>query len=134
MGLTGQVEARGAAAGEQTPDFAAGDVQELRRHPRVDFAQRAWCEHRDWTLYLTISNVSQDGLFIQTSTPFARGELLRICLSSVARGAPLIELEAEVLWSSSRGRVVGVGCQIRQFAQGREQYCALVEQLTQLAR
>lgn len=112
----------------------SGDASELRRYPRVEFSRRAWCEHRDWTLYLNIANVSQAGLFIQTSTAFARGELLRVCLSPLTLGAPLIELEVEVMWSSSRGRAMGVGCQIRDFAQGRDEYLALVEQLPLLGR
>ncbi|MDB4972859.1 MAG: hypothetical protein JWN48_1200 [Myxococcaceae bacterium] len=108
---------------------------ELRRHVRVEFQRRAWCEHHDWTLYLPIVNVSLDGLFIQTSTPFARGELLRVCLTDRnPLVSQLIELEAEVMWASPRGRVVGVGCRIRDFAQGAEHYGSLIEQLTLLGR
>ncbi|MDB4988417.1 MAG: PilZ domain [Myxococcaceae bacterium] len=108
---------------------------ELRRHVRVEFQGRAWCEHRDWTLYLPIVNVSCDGLFIQTSTPFARGELLRVCLTDRnPLVVPLIELEAEVRWSSSRGKSIGVGCRILDFAQGADRYAELVEQLALLGR
>lgn len=104
---------------------------ELRRHVRVDFQRRAWCEHRDWTLYLPIANLSHGGLFIQTSAGFARGEQLRICLTD---RDPLIAMEVEVMWSSPHGRTVGVGCAIRSFVQGGEAYGNLVDQLAQAGR
>jgi Tfp pilus assembly protein PilZ len=108
---------------------------ELRRHARVELQRRAWCEHRDYTLYLSIANISREGLFIQTSTPFHRGERLRVCLADrTPRSTVPVELEAEVVWSSPRGRLVGVGCRIVAFAQGGERYAELVEQLAKLGR
>jgi Tfp pilus assembly protein PilZ len=100
---------------------------DLRRHLRVDCARRAWCEHRDWTLYLPLGNVSQGGLFIQTSTAFARGELLRVCLTD---RDPLIVVDVEVMWTSAQAARVGMGCAIRSFVQGADAYAELVEQLT----
>lgn len=110
---------------------------ELRRHPRVDFRRRAWCEHRAFTLYLPLANLSHGGLFIQTSTPFGSGELLRVCLTD---RDPLIIVDVEVVWSagsrraSEDGARVGVGCAIRSFVQGEESYSELVEQLTPSGR
>lgn len=104
---------------------------ELRRHVRVEFQRRAWCEHRDWTLYLPIANLSHGGLFLQTSTAFAPGEPLRICLSA---REPLIIMEVEVMWSSPSGRTVGVGCAITSFVQGSKAYGELVDQLAQAGR
>lgn len=103
---------------------------ELRRHPRVDFRRRAWCEHRAFTLYLPLANLSHGGLFVQTSTPFASGELLRVCLTD---RDPLIIVDVEVVWSAG-GTRVGVGCAIKSFVQGAESYSELVEQLTPSAR
>lgn len=108
---------------------------ELRRHVRVELLRRAWCEHRDYTLYLSIANISHEGLFIQTSTPFDRGERLWVCLADRnPKATPLVELEAEVVWSSPRARLVGVGCRIVGFVQGSERYAELVEQLARLGR
>ena len=108
---------------------------EARRHPRVEYQRRAWCEHHAFTLYLCIANLSHEGLFIQTSTPFARGERLRVALTDAAAGSsPPIEIEAEVRWSSTHGRATGIGCQIVLIAQGGERYAELVEQLAQLGR
>lgn len=104
---------------------------ELRRHLRVEFSRRAWCEHRDWTLYLPLANVSQGGLFVQTSTPFASGELLRVCLSD---RDPVIVMDVEVMWSSTHAPRVGIGCAIRSFVQGASAYTDLVEQLTSSTR
>jgi Tfp pilus assembly protein PilZ len=92
----------------------------------VDFRRRAWCEHRAFTLYLPLANLSHGGLFIQTSAPFASGEPLRVCLTDKG---PLIVVDVEVVWSRG-GSGVGVGCVIRSFAQGAESYSELVEQLT----
>jgi Tfp pilus assembly protein PilZ len=99
--------------------------RELRRHLRVDFRRHAWCEHRDWTQYLTITNLSHGGLFIQTPTPFANGELLRV---SFVDGGQRVALHVEVMWSS-RSRRVGVGCQIIAVPEGDERYTQLVERL-----
>ena len=108
---------------------------ELRRHARVELQRRAWCEHRDYTLYLCIANISRAGLFIQTSTPFRRGERLRVCLSDRnSQVTALVELDAEVVWSSARGRLLGVGCRIVGFAEGGERYEELVEQLATAGR
>jgi Tfp pilus assembly protein PilZ len=104
-------------------------MRELRRHLRVDYQRRAWCEHRDWTQYLAITNLSHGGLFIQTPTPFQAGELLRITFSDDGR----IVLEAEVVWAK-RGRQVGVGCQIVDFHDGEARYAALIDRLASPSR
>lgn len=115
--------------------------QDLRRHLRVDFQRRAWCEHRDWTQYLAITNLSHGGLFVQTPTPFAAGELLRV--SFVERALPpreanpepaaRIALEAEVVWAL-RSRQLGVGCRIVSFLEGEERYGQLIDRLASNAR
>lgn len=101
--------------------------EEHRRDVRVAFHRRAWCEHRDWTLYLTVSNLSRGGMFIQTSAGFAPGELLRVC---VAENEPRILVEVEVVWSRSRGRTLGIGCRVAGFVQGAEHYGPLIERLS----
>ena len=108
---------------------------ELRRHARVELQRRAWCEHRDWTLYLSVVNVSYAGLFIQTSTHFDSGERLRVALTERSLGPGLlIDLQVEVMWSSSRGKVPGVGCRIVDFAHGAERYAELIEQVSLATR
>ena len=100
-------------------------LRELRRHLRVDFRRRAWCEHRDWTQYLSITNLSYGGLFIQTPTPFPAGELLRV---SFLEAGQRVALDVEVVWAS-RTRHVGVGCRITSLVEGEERYTQLVERL-----
>jgi len=100
--------------------------RDLRCAPRLELGRRAWCEHREITLYLPVVNISRGGLFLQTSTPLLAGERLRV---SVLSGTPSIVLEAEISWSRTRGCVAGVGCQIVSFLDGVEQYAALLEQL-----
>ncbi len=103
---------------------------ELRRHARFRFQGRAWCEHRDWTLYLAVANVSCEGMCLQTPAPFVAGERLRVCISE---SEPRIVAELEVVWSA-RGRSPGIGCRITSFAEGPESYRRLLERLGQSAR
>ena len=100
--------------------------RELRSEPRLDFGYRAWCEHRDITLYLPVVNVSRGGLFLHTSTPLALGERLKV---SVLPGASGIVLEAAIAWARKRGPAAGVGCRIVSFLDGAERYAALLEHL-----
>ncbi|HEX5658108.1 MAG TPA: PilZ domain-containing protein [Polyangiales bacterium] len=104
-------------------------LQEHRRHLRVDYQRRAWCEHRDWTQYLAITNLSHGGLFVQTPTPFLPGEQLRVAFSDDGR----IVLEAEVVWAT-RGRQVGVGCRIVAFVEGEARYAAMIDRLASSSR
>lgn len=99
--------------------------REFRRHRRVAFQRRAWCEHRNWTQYLSITNLSHEGLFIQTPTPFEPGELLRVSFSD---GDAHFSFEARVIWTAS-ARQVGVGCQVVAFVEGEERYAALIDRL-----
>ena len=105
------------------PDLVS--VHELRRAPRLEFQGRAWCEHRQLTLYLPIRNLSSDGLFLQTATPLEPGERLTLSL----RDDPDIVIEAEVVWMEPARRVGGVGCRIVRFVEGAERYPALLERL-----
>lgn len=106
-------------------------LHELRHHPRYELRRRAWCEHRDWTLYLTVLNVSLGGMFIQTSTPFAPGQRLRVSLSE---RMPRIVVEVEVLWGRARGGTVGIGCGVKALGEGAEHYRRLLDQLGESAR
>ncbi len=103
--------------------------RELRRHLRVEYQRRAWCEHRDWTQYLSITNLSHGGLFVQTPIPFPPGEMLRV---SFAGGEPIV-LEAEVVWAA-RARQAGVGCQIVAFLEGEARYDQLIGRLSSPSR
>jgi len=101
--------------------------RELRRGTRVDFHRRAWCEHRELTLYLLIENLSDGGLFIQTSTPLSLGDRLRICVLDL----PTIIVDVEIVWSLQHGRRGGVGCRVSSFVQGAEAYSALLAHLSE---
>jgi Tfp pilus assembly protein PilZ len=103
--------------------------RELRRHLRVDYRRRVWCEHSEWTQYLTITNLSDGGLFIQTPTPFKPGERLRVSFADEGR----IVLEVEVV-RATRVRQGGVGCQVVAFLEGEARYADLLARLASSAR
>lgn len=102
---------------------------ELRLGRRVVFQRRAWCEHRDLTLYLMIADLSPRGMFIQTSTPFEVGERLRVCVHE----CPRIVVDVEIVRSVRRARQAGIGCRVLAFAQGADSYAGLLAQLSEAA-
>jgi Tfp pilus assembly protein PilZ len=101
--------------------------RELRVGGRVDFHRRAWCEHNDLTLYLLVENLSDGGLFIQTSTPLKLGERLRVCVLDM----PSIIVDVEIVWTLQHSRRGGVGCRVISFAQGEDCYSALLARLAE---
>jgi Tfp pilus assembly protein PilZ len=106
-------------------------TRELRCSERLPLGRRAWCEHRDWTLYLAVVNVSAGGMFIQTSTGFSAGERLLVCLRE--RDLRMVT-EVEVVWSKVLKRKAGIGCRVTGFAEGAEHYWRLLEQLRENSR
>jgi Tfp pilus assembly protein PilZ len=104
-------------------------MHELRRHPRMDFDRRAWCEHQTLTLYLAVSNVSQGGMFLQTSAPFRAGETIRVSMDIEGEQVPVVA-DVEIVWTGKTGRSSGVGCRVVRFNEGEQGYLRLVERLS----
>jgi PilZ domain len=103
---------------------------ELRRHPRLDFDGRAWCEHRALTLYLPIANLSAGGLFIQTGAPLGAGERLKVSFGGAEDdGAEEIVAKVEIVWAGKSRRGVGVGCKFTAFLSGEAAYNRLIARL-----
>lgn len=100
--------------------------RDSRCAPRYELRLRAWCEHRAFTLYPTIRNLSRTGLFLQTTTPLPVGERVKV---SVVPGVSPIVVEAEIVWSRRRGSRAGLGCAIVGFVEGADAYATLLEQL-----
>ena len=50
-----------------------GDPKDKRIHPRAPIHGRCWCEGKNVTLYVQMSNISEEGLFIKTATPLEIG-------------------------------------------------------------
>lgn len=109
------------------PEPARDQWRELRSEERFAFQRRAWCEHRELTLYLPVGNLSPGGLFIRTATPLRPGERLRVCLLDV----PRIVTDVEIVWATPSRRLGGVGCRLAGFVQGSEAYSSLLEQLSE---
>ena len=103
---------------------------DLRRHPRLDFEGRAWCEHRDLTLYLPIANLSAGGLFIQTGTPLSAGERLKVSFGGAeGDGEEPIVAKVEIVWAGKSRRGAGVGCKFTAFLSGEAAYNRLIARL-----
>ncbi len=103
-------------------------MPDTRRHPRVEFDRRAWCEHPSLTLYLPVSNVSQGGMFLQTTTPFELGDQLRVSFDG-AEPTDKIVAQVEIVWAHKAGKSSGVGCRVLGFLRGGSEYGKLVEGL-----
>jgi Tfp pilus assembly protein PilZ len=100
-----------------------------RRHPRLDFEGRAWCEHRDLTLYLPIANLSAGGLFIQTGAPLSAGERLKVSFGGADAGQEEIVAKVEIVWTGKTRRGAGVGCRFMSFLSGEAAYNQLIARL-----
>jgi Tfp pilus assembly protein PilZ len=101
-----------------------------RRHPRLEFEGRAWCEHRDLTLYLPIANLSAGGIFIQTGAPLNAGERMKVSFGA-SDGGPDEEVIAkvEIVWTGKSRRGAGVGCKFTNFVSGEAAYNRLIARL-----
>jgi hypothetical protein len=97
-------------------------MQEHRRHPRLDFGRRAWCEHPTLTLYLPVTNVSSGGMFLQTGAAFLPGETLKISIDA-DEDEETVVAEVEIVWTG-RGARGSWGCGVRLtgFSSGEEAY------------
>jgi len=104
-------------------------MSETRRHRRVEFDRRAWCEHHSLTLYLPVSNVSKGGMFLQTTTLFEPGDQLRISFEGT-EPAEKIVAQVEIVWAHKAGKGSGVGCRVLSFLRGGDAYGKLVEGLS----
>lgn len=103
-------------------------MHDLRGHHRVEFARRAWCEHARLTLYLPVSNLSKDGMFLRTTTPFEPGETLKVSFPADGH-QPRIVAQVEVVWARRAGPSSGLGCRVVRFLEGEEAYGRLVRSL-----
>jgi hypothetical protein len=105
-------------------------MSEVRRHRRVEFDRRAWCEHHSLTLYLPVSNVSLGGMFLQTTTPFETGDRLKVSFEAAGRATEgRIVAQVEIVWAHRAGRGSGVGCRVLGFLQGEDAYLRMVQSL-----
>ncbi|MFT3921253.1 MAG: PilZ domain-containing protein [Myxococcales bacterium] len=104
-------------------------MHELRRHPRVEFDRKVWCEHQALTLYLPVSNVSVGGMFLQTSARFRVGDTVRVSLELEETTGERVVADVEVVWSGKTGRIPGFGCRVVRFSEGESAYMRLVDRL-----
>jgi len=91
---------------------------EARRSTRVPARLRCWCEAENVTFYARVSNISEGGLFLRTSTPLPRGAQTRLRFDGVAAGS--LETRAAVVWSreDERQGVPGMGMQFHALDDG----------------
>ncbi len=105
------------------------NTQDHRRHPRLEFEGRAWCEHQNLTLYLPVSNVSAGGIFIQTGAPMVTGQRLRVSFGTLEPGADEVVAKVEIIWTGKGRRGAGVGCRFTSFLSGEEAYNRMIARL-----
>lgn len=78
----------------------SGLPNENRKSTRRPSRLRCWCESEGITLYARVANLSEGGLFLQTSTPLDAGRRTQVRLG----GGVVHEVRAEatVMWNRSR--------------------------------
>ena len=98
-GLGGDEESHQGAGSEHELRMMPGDPQDERRlHARVPIHGRCWCESKNVTLYVQMSNISEEGLFIKTATPLEIGSCATIRLVLPETNAE-VEARGEVVWT-----------------------------------
>jgi hypothetical protein len=117
------------AARSPVPRLVRVNTPDHRRHPRLEFDGRAWCEHQNLTLYLPIANVSAGGIFIQTGAPMIAGQRLRVSFGSLEPGADEVVAKVEIIWTGKSRRGAGVGCRFTSFLSGEEAYNRMIARL-----
>jgi Tfp pilus assembly protein PilZ len=105
-------------------------MHELRRHPRIEYDRRVWCEHQALTLYLPLANVSAGGMFLQTSAAFHVGDTVRVSLELEEHTGERVVADVEIVWSGRTGRTPGFGCRLLKFSEGESAYMRLVDRLS----
>lgn len=78
------------------PKIDSGASLEARRAPRVLVDLEVDYASEDNYLFADITNISETGIFIRTTTPEAPGTHLNLRFK--LDGSPPLELEAEVIW------------------------------------
>lgn len=76
------------------------DGRDRRRFPRVLVDLEVDYSHEDTYLFAYIRDISATGLFVRTNAPEPPGTRLNVRFTPTlaSRGAPPLELEAEVIW------------------------------------
>ena len=84
---------------------------ERRQSSRTPVAGRCWCEDGEVTLYSSVGNLSEGGLFVRTFAPLPRGRVARVRFS-VNDGGRQVEAGATVRWrrdDAAGGLPAGMG-------------------------
>lgn len=82
-----------------------------RKHPRVDSRLRCWCEGDNVTFYARMSNLSEGGLFLRTSTPLAEGSEAVVRIEVREPSEVQAKARARVVWTrpDGNGQMPGMG-------------------------
>ncbi|MCP3099380.1 TIGR02266 family protein [Myxococcus sp. K15C18031901] len=71
-------------------------MSDNRKSTRVPTQLRCWCEGDNVTLYARITNLSEGGLFLRTSTPLSPGARALVRLGPAED--PEVQASATVVW------------------------------------
>jgi hypothetical protein len=68
-----------------------------RKHLRVAWPSRCWCQAAEISIYAQIGNVSEGGLFLRTPSPLSEGAVATLSLPLGEDGAEQL-VQAIVVW------------------------------------
>lgn len=91
-------------------------MSENRKHMRVMSRLRCWCEGDNVTVYASIGNLSEGGIFLRTSTPLEAGSRATLRFGS----EHLVEMVARVVWvfAGDQGAPGGMGLAFEALDEG----------------
>jgi uncharacterized protein (TIGR02266 family) len=87
-----------------------------RKHLRLAWPQRCWCQASEISIYAQIGNVSEEGLFLRTPSPLSEGTAATLRLRLGADEAEQV-VEAVVVWREDQR---GMGLRFVSAPQGFE--------------
>jgi uncharacterized protein (TIGR02266 family) len=75
--------------------------RDKRKDERIAARVRCWCESRDVTFYARVSNLSEGGLFLRTSTPLPIGARAQVRFGDETCD---VETQVTVVWTRHADR------------------------------
>lgn len=100
-------------------------MEDRRKSQRILTNQKCWCEGKDITLYIRITNLSEGGAFIRSSILLNKGDKVKISLE-LPTGEEVVVV-AEVKWvaedrKTPQFKEPGMGLQFLSFEKGKEAF------------
>jgi uncharacterized protein (TIGR02266 family) len=106
--------------------FRPGEFLDHRRHHRFSARFRCWCESDQVTVFTRVANLSESGLFLQTSMPLPVGAVALVRFA----GPKSFEVRVRVIWAQRdpSQEPVGMGLQFLELSEAHREIILALSQ------